>query len=131
MFPSGRARFETMPFPTGSPLNAINDGDGTRRAFRRPRCRSQRDDYIYVARDQFSGKRRKAVQLSVGPAIGNRESMPLDAAEFAKACAELVNERVRVRGVVEHAHIRQALRAPGLLRARRERPGNRRTAKCS
>src|SRR5215831_17537628 len=82
-----------------------------------------------VARDQFSGKRREAVQLSVGPTIGDRESVSLDAAEFAKACAELINERVRVPGVVKHAHVRQALRTPGLLRARREWPACYRAAK--
>ena len=110
MFPPGRARFETMPFPTGSPLKCHDDGDGARRAFRSPRCGPQRDDHVYVARDQFGGKHREAVQ-----------------AEFAKLATELVNERIRGRGVVENADMRPSLHASGLLRACRKRPRRRAT----
>jgi hypothetical protein len=89
--------------------------------------RPQRDDHVYVARDQFGGKHREAVQLSVGPAIGDRETLSLDAAEFAKLATELVNERIRGRGVVENADMRPSLHASGLLRACRKRPRRRAT----
>ena len=49
--------------------------------------------------------------MSVGPAIGDRETLSLDAAEFAKLATELVNERIRGRGVVENADMRPSLHA--------------------
>ena len=56
--------------------------------------------------------------MSVGPEIGDRESLSLDVAEFVKPAAELVNERILGRGVVENADTRYPLYPSGLLNAR-------------
>ena len=54
--------------------------------------------------------------MLVGPAVGDRETLSVDTAEFAKPAAKLVTERILSRRVVENADLRYPLPVSGVLR---------------
>ncbi len=83
MFPPGRARFETTPFPTGSPLNAMTIGMVLVARFAAhdagPKAMIT-STLLATSSATSSGKR---VESSVGPTICYAEILSFDAAKLA------------------------------------------------
>ena len=85
-----------------------------------------RDDHGHLAAHQFGGERRQPIELSLGPAVFDRQILALDLTGLLQALAkapQAPRRPVRRLGIemADHWHCR-------LLRAHRERP-RRRTAK--
>ena len=129
--PPGRARLATRPSWTGSSATAEDDRNGCGRSFGRKSSRrvGGRRDHGHLSAHQIGQQCRQAIILALQPAILDRQVLAFDVADFVEAFAE----RGRTgRGAIgrpavdkcNHRHRR-------LLRARGERPRDRKASKCN
>src|SRR5262249_21261267 len=84
------------------------------------------DDRGYLTVHHFSRKSRQPVVLPAGPAVFDRDVLPLNKANFPQALVECGYQRRRFAGCL--VCVDKADKRDGLLRARRERPRCRRAA---
>ena len=85
MFPPGRARLATNPFPTGSAILRHDNGNRTRRFLGGTGCcRASRDDDVYLETHQFGRKAREPIELALGKSPFNGNVFALDVAKLAQ-----------------------------------------------
>ena len=86
----------------------------------------ERDDYRHLTAHQLGRQRRQLIVLPFGPAVFDRDVVPLDITGFRQALAEY--RRLRHERPGRTRSKKSDDRHRRLLRARRERPGSRCTA---
>ena len=130
MLPPGRLRLSTRPSFTGSEPTLKTDGNRAGRSLgRERRCRAARcGDDSHLALDKLGHQCRHTIELILSPTIFDYNIAAIDETGFAEALTKCRGEMgASIGGALmekpDHRHRR-------LLRPRRERPRDRRTAEC-
>ena len=126
--PSGRAKLSTKPAPTGSGTMNEHDRHSAGRLLQRPTGPTAPKDHVGDKRDQFGRVPAHVAALPPLQRVSTRRLRPIVHPERCNPCRNAAKRAflpVRRRGRHQHADAPHPLR---LLRARRERPRERRAA---
>ena len=92
MFPPGRARLATKPFPTGSASCIMTMGIVTVASLAaRVSCRTTRDDDVYLETHELGRERREAIEFSLCISPLNDNVFPLDVPKLAQTLPECLD----------------------------------------